>query len=54
MSETVSIRREIFRRAARGFPWGVALVYLVFVTENAFAVPAPSGGNLLGVPEAMA
>lgn len=54
MSETVDIRRELFRRAFRGFPWGVALVYLVFVTENAFAVPAPSGGNLLVVPAAMA
>ncbi len=48
------VLREILRRAFRGFPWGVALVYLVFVTENAFAVPAPSGGNLLVVPEAMA
>lgn len=54
MSETVSIRREIFRRAARGFPWGVALVYLVFVLENAFSIPAPSGGTLLVVSEAMA
>lgn len=54
MSEAVDIRRELFRRAFRGFPWGVALVYLVFVTENAFAVPAPSGGNLLVVPAAMA
>lgn len=48
------VLREILRRAFRGFPWGVALVYLVFVTENAFAVPAPSGGNLLVVPQAMA
>ncbi len=54
MSGEVSIRRELFRRAARGFPWGVALVYLVFVTENAFSIPAPAGGNLLMVSEAMA
>ena len=53
MSKT-EVLREILRQAFRGFPWGVALVYLVFVTENAFAVPSPSGGNLLVVPEAMA
>lgn len=54
MSETVRIRREMFRRAARGFPWGAALVYLVFVTGNAFSIPAPAGGRLLVVSEAMA
>lgn len=48
------VRRELFRRAFRGFPWGVALVYLAFVAENAFAVPRPEGGTLLVVAGAMA
>lgn len=47
-------RREFLRRAREGFPWGVALVYLVFVLGNAFAIPGPEGGRLLVVPEKMA
>lgn len=54
MSERVSVRREFLRRAKAGFPWGAALVYLVFVMGNAFSIPAPSGGALLVVPENMA
>lgn len=54
MSGHKEICREIFRRAAVGFPWGVILVYLVFVLGNAFSIPAPSGGSLLVVSQAMA
>lgn len=54
MSETVGVRREFLRRAKLGFPWGIVLVYLVFVLGNAFAIPRPEGGNLLVVSEAMA
>ncbi len=48
------IRRAFLRRAFRGFPWGIALVYLAFVLGNAFAVPRPQGGSLLVVSENMA
>ena len=48
------VRREFLRRAKAGFPWGIALVYLVFVLGNAFTIPRPEGGNLLVVPAAMA
>ena len=48
------VRREFLRRAKAGFPWGIALVYLVFVLGNAFTIPRPEGGNLLVVPGAMA
>lgn len=48
------VRREFLRRAKRDFPWGIVLVYLVFVLGNAFAIPRPEGGTLLVVSEAMA
>lgn len=48
------IRREFFRRAKQGFPWGIVLVYLVFVLGNAFTIPRPEGGRLLVVSRAMA
>ena len=48
------VRQEFLRRAKAGFPWGIALVYLVFVLGNAFTIPRPEGGNLLVVPGAMA
>ncbi len=54
MSESGSIRRECLRRAKEGFPWGIALVYLVFVVGNAFSIPKPQGGSLLVVSQAMA
>lgn len=54
MSERGGVRREFLRRVKEGFPWGAALVYLVFVMGNAFSIPAPSGGTLLVVPEKMA
>lgn len=54
MSETVDIRRELLRRAKQGFPWGIVLVSLVFVLGNAFSIPAPKGGALLMVSQAMA
>lgn len=53
MSET-EVRQEFLRRARAGFPWGIALVYLVFVLGNAFAIPRPEGGTLLVVSETMA
>lgn len=48
------VRREFFRRAKQGFPWGIVLVHLVFVLGNAFAIPRPEGGALLVVSEKMA
>ena len=53
MSET-EVRREFLRRARAGFPWGIVLVYLVFVLGNAFAIPRPEGGTLLVVSGKMA
>ena len=44
MTERREIFREVARRAAVGFPWGVALVYLVFLLGGLFAFPAPEGG----------
>lgn len=44
MTERGEIFRELARRAAVGFPWGVALVYLVFLLGGLFAFPAPEGG----------
>lgn len=48
------VRREFLRRAEQGFPWGVVLIYLVFVLGNAFSIPRPEGGSLLVVSQAMA
>ena len=44
MTERGEIIRELARRAAVGFPRGVALVYLVFLLGGLFAFPAPEGG----------
>ena len=44
MTERRKIIRELARRAAVGFPRGVALVYLVFLLGSLFAFPAPEGG----------
>ena len=44
MTERREIFRELARRAAIGFPRGVALVYLVFLLGSLFAFPAPEGG----------
>ena len=44
MTERREIIRELARRAAVGFPRGVALVYLVFLLGSLFAFPAPEGG----------
>lgn len=46
--------QEFLQRAKRGFPWGIALVYLVFVLGNAFTIPRPEGGTLLVVSGNMA
>lgn len=54
MNESGSIRREFLRRAKAGFPWGIALVYLIFLAGNAFSIPAPSDGALLVVSRDMA
>lgn len=48
------VRREFLRRTREGFPWGIVLIYLVFVLGNAFTIPRPEGGNLLVVSAAMA
>ena len=44
MTERREIFRELARRAAVGFPRGVALVYLVFLLGSLFAFPAPESG----------
>ena len=44
MTERREIIRELTRRAAVGFPQGVALVYLVFLLGSLFAFPAPESG----------
>ena len=44
MTERREIFRELARRAAVGFPRGVALVYLVFLLGGLFAFPAPESG----------
>lgn len=44
MTERGEIFRELARRAAIGFPRGVALVYLVFLLGGLFAFPAPESG----------
>ena len=43
MTERREIFRELARRAAIGFPCGVALVYLVFLLGSLFAFPVPEG-----------
>lgn len=53
MTERREIIRELLRRGAMGFPWGVAAVYLVFLLGGLFAFPAPEGGVLV-VTAAMA
>lgn len=54
MSESGSIRREFFRRAAIGFPWGVAGVYLVFLLGGMFVIPMPAENAVTVVTMAMA
>ena len=44
MTERREIIRELTRRAAIGFPRGVALVYLVFLLGSLLAFPAPESG----------
>ena len=44
MTERREIIRELARRAAVGFPRGVALVYLIFLLGGLFAFPAPESG----------
>ena len=54
MTERREIFRELARRAAIGFPWGVAIVYLVFLLGGLFAFPAPKGAAVPVVTAAMA
>ena len=54
MTERREIFRELARRAAIGFPWGVAIVYLVFLLGGLFAFPAPKGTVVPVVTAAMA
>ena len=54
MTERREIFRELARRAAIGFPWGAAIVYLVFLLGGLFAFPAPKGTVVPVVTAAMA
>jgi len=54
MSETGNARREFFRRAAAGFPWGALAVHMLFIAGSAFAYPQPEGTDLPLVTAAMA
>lgn len=46
--------QEFLQRAKRGFPWGVAAVYLIFLFGGMFVIPAPKSNVLPMVTEAMA
>ena len=54
MTERGEISRELVRRAAIGFPFGAALVYLVFLLGGLFGFPAPEGTAVSVVTAAMA
>ncbi len=54
MSETGDARREFFRRAAAGFPWGALGVQMLFIAGSAFAYPQPEGTAVPLVTAAMA
>ena len=54
MTERGEISRELVRRAAIGFPFGAALVYLVFLLGGLFGFPAPEGTAVPVVTAAMA
>lgn len=54
MTERREIIRELGRRAAIGFPLGVAAVYLIFLLGGLFAFPAPEGTAVSVVTAAMA
>ncbi len=54
MSETGDVRREFFRRAAAGFPWGALGIHMLFIVGGAFAYPQPEGAALPMVTAAMA
>lgn len=54
MTERGEIFRELGRRAAIGFPWGVAAVYLIFLLGGLFAFPSPEGTAVSVVTAAMA
>ena len=54
MTERREIIRELGRRAAIGFPLGVAAVYLIFLLGGLFAFPVPEGTAVSVVTAAMA
>ena len=54
MTERGEISRELVRRAAIGFPLGVAAVYLIFLLGGLFAFPVPEGTAVSVVTAAMA
>jgi len=54
MSDTGDVRREFFRRAALGFPWGGLGICLAFLAGGAFYYPQPEGAAVPLVTTAMA
>lgn len=48
-----TLRRELLRRWAAGFPWGAAGIYLVFLLGNLFTIPAPADGMLRMVSDTL-
>lgn len=54
MTERREITRELLRRGAMGFPWGVAAVYLIFLVGGMFVLSCPTGTAVPVVTAALA